>query len=362
MTTPALLFHRLCRRWIRFLGLGGLCVLVLSMIGAGWMLRGSGSFALGSESPSGAGSDKLGVFCQGYVDVEGGVVLPYPTMPGRVVEVRVHEGDTVHAGDVLFRLDPTLAQLQVDDAEAGVKIAESQLAKARKDPQRHKLQVAGQAKARDAMQFELESTRKIAARKRDLYDKAKYVALEEVDIANVLVKKCEAAVEAEQIKLEGVQLEVPEETIRQAEQNLKHAQALRDKARYALNECLVKAPTAGSVLRLALQAGELLGPDPKIPPLIFCPASPRIVRAEVEQEWASRVAVGQHATIQDDCTADGPVWTGKVQRLADWMAHRRSVLPDPSQFYDVRTLECIIRLDPGTAPVRIGQRVRITLE
>ena len=43
------------------------------------------------------------------------------------------------------------------------------------------------------------------------------------------------------------------------------------------------------------------------------------------------------------------------------MAQRRLILPDPSAFHDVRTLECLIEIDAGQAPLRIGQRVRVAL-
>jgi len=36
-------------------------------------------------------------------------------------------------------------------------------------------------------------------------------------------------------------------------------------------------------------------------------------------------------------------------------------LLEPLQFNDVRTLECIIDLDPGQPILRIGQRVRVQL-
>ena len=54
-------------------------------------------------------------------------------------------------------------------------------------------------------------------------------------------------------------------------------------------------------------------------------------------------------------------WRGKVVRLSDWYTHRRSMLQEPLQFNDVRTLECIVQLDPGQSALRIGQRVRVTL-
>jgi hypothetical protein len=95
--------------------------------------------------------------------------------------------------------------------------------------------------------------------------------------------------------------------------------------------------------------------------VLFCPSLPFIVRAEVEQEFAGRVAVGQKALIQDDATGGGS-WTGQVKSISGWYSHRRSMLLEPLQFNDVRTLECIITLDAGQAPLRIGQRVRVTLE
>ena len=137
---------------------------------------------------------------------------------------------------------------------------------------------------------------------------------------------------------------------------------LLDKAKLAVEESVVTAPSDGKVLRLDLRKGDLLAAQPKSPPLIFCPAGPRIIRAEVEQEWAGRVQEGQVANIEDETSnGDGPKWSGKVVRISDWMAHRRSILPDPSQFHDIRTLECIISLDSNQPPLRIGQRMRVSL-
>jgi hypothetical protein len=84
---------------------------------------------------------------------------------------------------------------------------------------------------------------------------------------------------------------------------------------------------------------------------------------EVEQENAARVFIGQPAEIEDDSRTGGR-WKGKVVRVSDWFTHRRSMLLEPTQFNDVRTLECILEVEPGeeakgTLPLRIGQRVRV---
>ncbi len=69
--------------------------------------------------------------------VEATDVMIAPELSGRVVEVLVNEGDSVNAGDVLFRLDDTLLQAQrkvaaaaLDTAKAAASTAESAAATA----------------------------------------------------------------------------------------------------------------------------------------------------------------------------------------------------------------------------------------
>ena len=62
---------------------------------------------------------------------------------GKLIERRVHLGDVVRAGQVLARLDPADAQLQLADASAGLSAAE------------HRLQFADQQLRRDQAQAAL---------------------------------------------------------------------------------------------------------------------------------------------------------------------------------------------------------------
>jgi hypothetical protein len=94
--------------------------------------------------------------------------------------------------------------------------------------------------------------------------------------------------------------------------------------------------------------------------VIFCPSGSRIVRAEVEQEFARSLAMGQAASIRDDTNGEGN-WAGHVIRISDWYTQRRSIMQEALQYNDARTLECIIELDPNQPVLRIGQRVRVTL-
>lgn len=131
-------------------------------------------------------------------------------------------------------------------------------------------------------------------------------------------------------------------------------------AEHGLNEHALRAPEAGTILRIFLSPGELLTSPPKKMAVQFCPNKPRIIRAEVDQAFASRMAVGLLAVVEDDGTS-GPVWHGHVMRISDWYAQRRQVADEQIQLNDVRTLECLVALDPDQRPLRIGQRGRVII-
>lgn len=351
------------RRWLSVFCMLGVASLAVSLAGSAWTLRPSNG---ANAAPTPPASDRplpaaVGI---GHVDVEGGVVFPYPTTPGRVVEVLVKEGQAVKKGDLLFRLDDFLAKKDLESAKRAVRLAESQLTEAKNARPLHQLLVAQQAQAITAKKREIEAARLKAERVRASAGITPGVNAKDAEAAEKGVEALEASLPIEEKKLEALTLRARDldEKIAQAELDLEQKKSLVEKAEYALSLQQVKAEMDGTVLRLSLQPGDLLAAQPKSPPVIFCPATPRIVRTEVEQEWAGRVELGQIATLEDyTSNGNGQKWTGKVTRVADWMAHRRSILPDPGQFFDVRTLECIVSLDPGQPPLRIGQRVRVTL-
>ncbi len=349
------------RRWLSLVCLLGVALLAVSMLGSGWMMHSNAGSP--NASPVVPAGPAAALYCIGTCDVPNGVSYPYPTAPGRVIEVKVREGQAVKAGDLLFRLDDRAQQNDVAAAANAVQLAGLGVTKAKNDQTELTKALAVQTQAIAVARANLDAAQFAAKRKRDAAKKGGLVEAE-ADAADLLAKTAEATVKVEEAKLEALQARADNLTLAKtkADAEVVQAQLLLDKAKLALDECAVKAPADGTVLRLSVQAGDLLSREPKTPALIFCPAGPRIVRAEVEQEWASRVQEGQIASIQDDTgNGSGPAWTGRVVHVGDWMAHRRSILPDPSQLHNVRTLECMIEIDPNQTPLRIGQRVRVAL-
>jgi multidrug resistance efflux pump len=347
---------RLLRLSIWVLGIG---VLAASLVGANMALHSrAGDAAVKEEAPAPAPPVE-GAVCIAYVDVEERVRDLYPSRPGRVLEVLVREGEPVKKGAVLFRMEDQAAEYLVLQAEADLRAAEKRLEDANKLPAKHRLDLDQQKQAIVAKQGLLAAERYGLERLQRLL-KSNNAPQDEVNVADARVQAASASVAVEEKKLKQLELVDPSIDIARAKAEVDAKRAMLDSARFACDDCKIKAPSAGRVLRLSVGAGETIGTLPKQPPVQFLPDGPRIVRAEVEQEFANRVKEGQTADIQDDSKA-GPVWHGKVVRISDWYTHRRSIVQEPLQFNDVRTLECIIQLDPQPQMPRIGQRVRVLL-
>ena len=346
-----------------FLLLGATAVLVLGVGAASLMIQSRGANGRanrGEDDPSSTASHLPAVVAIGVVDVDDGAVALLPLRPGRVAEVLVHENQTVAKGAVLLRLDDRLARLEVQEAEVAVQVAEAQLTEARQAPRQHQLLLEQQRAALAAAQYGLAAGRLLAAHRKKLVE-SRLASKDEADAEAEGVKKLAAAESAERAKLAALELHDPELDLTRSRADLQAKQALLNKARYALEEQELRAPANGSVLRRFANPGELLGPQSRQPAFLFCPDKPRVVRAELEQEFANRVCVGQQATIQNDGGVDGPTWKGHVIRISAWIAPRRSALPDTLPYQEARTLECVVQLDPGSTPWRIGQRVRVKL-
>lgn len=349
---------------ILVLGVAGLVATQPELVESIPLFRnGTGIGGEGSSSSAAAVPDaEERVVCVAFVDAGNGVVPLYPLQPGRVAKVVVQEGEAVKSGAILMEMENTLAKAQLAEAEADVAAGKEQIKQALLLVDQQKQSISAQKAGIEAKEFELGSA-KAKLKQLDSLVRNKLAKPEELESASELVRAGEKAVEVEQAKLRAAQTLKPEIAVEQARNDLKAREARLEKARFALEETRIKAPADGTVLRWYIHEGETLGPAPRTPAVMFCRAGKKVVRAEVEQEFARRVHMGQKAEIRDDTTVSGPVYMGKVTRVSDWYSHRRSIILEPLQYNDVRTLECLIEIEEADSnpPLRIGQRVRVKL-
>jgi HlyD family secretion protein len=104
----------------------------------------------------------------GYV--EGEYVLMAPREAGRIERLAVVEGQTVKAGDLLFKIDVSEISRQVDAAKARLAQAEAQLADLETGERREELAVLEAALA--AQEASLADANRVMARQKDRADPA----------------------------------------------------------------------------------------------------------------------------------------------------------------------------------------------
>jgi multidrug resistance efflux pump len=284
----------------------------------------------------------------------------YPLAPGRVARVLAHENDVVSAGTVLLTLDDTMARLHIQEAQAAFEAAQAQRAKAQTLPAQHKLKLAQQHIVLEGMRYRLSAAQHMLAVKQKLL-KDNFINAAEVSAAEDQIKELETLRNGEEKKLAEMRLVDPQLDLQAAEAEVKRVRVKVQEADRELAECSLKAPQAGTVMRMFARVGEVLGGMPRQPAVLFAPDEARIVRAEVDQEFAGKVAVGKNVRVLDDSNVRF-LGNGKVTQLSDWFLRRRNILLEPTRFNDARTLECIITLEPGHPPLRIGQRVQVRIE
>jgi HlyD family secretion protein len=344
----------------------GVVLLVVSIAVAMWAMRDIKDVSPVEKPPSPTPT----AVCLGRVDVPSGVVSLHPTQPGRVEEVRAKEGQQVQCGQVLLVMDGKMAEQLVVQARQDVEAARAQLELAQKVRKQHELREAEQQAAVDVARARVKQAEGVLTRKKEI------VALgqaNEKELTPLIaqVEEAQAALRAEERKLDEIKLlrtptgQKPLE-IHRAEADLAAKEARLRQAGIGLAECQVVAPTRGAVLRVLVAKGDVLGLQAARPAILFLPDEELIIRAEIEQEVAAKVREGQPVVIEDDAM-ETVSYKGKVHTLSRWFAQRRSVLLEPGQLNDARTLEAIIRLDPPQptdaprTPLRIGQRVRVVI-
>jgi len=310
-------------------------------------------------------NEDFDIFCSGRVDVAGQVTALEPSQPGRVVKVSVSESEAVKEGQEILRLDDSTAMIRLSQAEAVVEAAKVELDAAEGD----KARFPHQAEVRSLL-VAAASARVDAARK--LLDQRR-----EQTALTPLGKAEEKAIEAQILELEQLeraerkQLEEMKDReknglgtdlrIRASKAKLTSAEADARLAAKAVQDCVLKAPGDGTILRVQVSAGGVVGPGSPVPAVVFAPAGPLVIRAEVDQESLGRVHVGQLVEVQDENRPDAPVAKGRVKQVSRWVAARRTYVLEPGEINDVRTVECVVELEPINLPLWIGQRMRVKI-
>lgn len=173
---------------------------------------------------------------------------------GRVLEVLVREGSVVDAGQALVRLDAEALQRQVENAELA-------LAQARINQQRARSQAIDAVAQADAGLRAAQGNLAVAQRQLDEAEallELGAIASAEVQALRAQRDQAESgALQAAEARARAGRIE--QEDLALLELQERQAEVQLRQAREAVNEAVVRAPFAGQVAQLLVEAGEFVG-------------------------------------------------------------------------------------------------------
>jgi HlyD family secretion protein len=241
--------------------------------------------------------------------------------PGLVAEVKVNVNDKVKTGDVLFRLDDrdlraqeltTRARLEV--ARAKIAVSEAQLGKVKAQLARFAAVTDERAVSRD----DLENRR------------------QDVAVAEAQLFAAHADLSAADSELKSIAL--------------------------LIDRLTVRAPRDGSVIQVNIRAGEYASTAPKNPAMIIGETDRLQVRADVDEQNATRIRPGQkgHASLKGDPSITFPL---DFVRVEPYVIPKVSLTGAGTERVDTRVLQVIFSLNrPENPPVYVGQQVDVFIE
>ncbi len=214
-----------------------------------------------------------------------------PEVSGEIIGLYIQEGDSVHAGQVLARINPATYSSVVSQAQASVQQSRASVTNTRELLQQSAAQ--------------LEQARSSYNRSVKLH-KDKVISTQEFEQADATYKGAKASYEATKAQIAGGQFGV-----QGAAANLAQAQA-------NLQKTTIVAPAAGTIAALNVKEGERVVGTAQMAGtemLTIANLGQMEVRADVSETEIARVKVGDTARIEADAYR-GQTFTGVVSSVS----------------------------------------------
>lgn len=271
-----------------------IAVIVIAVVG--WMLLGRNRHDADSISASGT--------------IEGTEADLGFQVGGRVADVTVREGDAVHAGQVLARLDQAELEARRAAAVAQAQGARALLTELERGARPEELRQSQSTVV--AAERRMQESESVLARTRRLYEggAVSREALDQAETAHT-VARTQFEQARDQLKLVDTgprveRIDAQRALVRQADAAVAQVQATIDNA-------LIRAPFSGVVTVRHREPGESTGPGS--PVITVMNTNDRWVRIYVREDQVGRVAIGRSAQIKSD-SHPNKTFNGRVTFIA----------------------------------------------
>jgi RND family efflux transporter MFP subunit len=244
-----------------------------------------------------------------------------PALPALVGKVNVKVGDDVKAGDVLIEQDTRDAAALVAAQEAEIATLQKQLAETE----------VGLADKRD----QWSRMEKLIA--------TKVASEDEKQRKLFAVRSAEAQFDSMKARTAG-------------------AEAQLHRARVQLDLLTIRAPRDGRILQVNIRAGEYASSTSLEPLLILGQTEQFQLRADIDEDNASRIRPGMAAKAYIKGRRDVEIALRFV-RIDPYILPKKSLTGESSERVDTRVLQLIYRFDrPESASIYVGQQMDVFID
>jgi membrane fusion protein, multidrug efflux system len=277
---------------------------------------------------------------------------------GRVVEMKVHDNETVHAGDVLFQVDPRPFQIAIQDAEA--QLAGARLRMTALEASYHQRQADERAAKNTIVYREDDFNRKKKLSADGITSRAQLdQAAHDLDVARQGLAAASQQTASALAELGG-DTAAPIDS-RPA---VREAQAALDRAKLNYSYTTVRAPLDGIVTKVEqLQVGDYI--NAVVPQFALVSQKDMWVEANFKETELSYMRPGQKATFTVDAFP-GTTFTGKVQSTSPGTGASFSLLPPENSSGNwvkvVQRLPVRLSIDQGHADLPLAAGMSVVAE
>jgi HlyD family secretion protein len=296
------------------------------------------------------------IVLHGNVDLRQ-VDLPFNDSE-RIAEVLVEEGTTVHAGQVLARLDTSRLVPRVQQAQAKVAAQAEVLRRLRNGARPEEVAQARAAVA--AAQADAENAKSQLDRLRGISDESKgrAVSAQDLEAATAAARMSEAQAENARKALDLTVAGPRQEDIDEARAQLDAAQADLALLQRQLADAELVSPTDGVIRNRLMEPGELA--TPQRPVFSIAVINPKWIRAYLAETDLGRINVGMPATVKNDSAPDTP-----IEGTVGFISSTAEFTPKTVQTEELRTslvYEVRVMVNDQQDRLRLGMPATVVID
>jgi HlyD family secretion protein len=274
---------------------------------------------------------------------------------GAVAEVLVHNGERVHAGQLLVRIQCEVIEKELEARKAKLGKAEAALARVLHGNRQEEIDIGvanvGLAEAR------AEEAANRLRRNLALVEGA--ISKVQIDQAKRDTRITAAQLDENRAKLALLRAGSRQEDILEAQQARDAARSLLEESAERLNYCLVRAPSDGIVLQTLATPGQFISSTIPTTLLRMVDDSVRRVRAEVDERDLSKICVPQRAIIRAE-GLPGIEMVAVSESMSAIMSPRTLFIEDRSTNNRRDVREVVLSLSGDASIFPIGLRVMVS--